>query len=307
MEEKLPYCLNCQQKLSDLDNFCPTCGQKNHATQLTIWSFLKELLQSTFSVDARIWVTLKMAFFRIGQLAQEFNLGKRRKYIRPIQFYLFCSIIYFLLMGIVIRKYQPDAKSMNEVIEKQDTVHWKIIGTDFTLSQTEMKIIPTLSNQQLDSLLEAKNIKSNFFIYNFLLGQSLKIIDKGLKNISQQLFSIVSFGMFALMPFLAWLLYLFFFRQYSFYVEHLVFSIYMHAIIFLILSAKLIANFLGFMGWSNSIFYFGVFLYGVIGIKQFYKFNWVRSTFYSLGLFLIHGTILLVFMILAFLISITLA
>jgi len=307
MKDRLPYCLNCQEALPNLDNFCPNCGQKNHATKLTIKSFLEELTQSIFSFDTRIWLTLKMAFLKVGQLALEFNQGKRRKYVRPIQFYLFCSLIYFLLASLAIRSSQLDGKTVNEYLSKQDTLHASVLNTDITLSSTELRKIPSFSFQQLDSLLVAKNIKSDFFIYNFFLGQSLKIMEAGPRNILQQLFSIISVSMFLLVPIFAWLLYLYFSRHYSFYVEHLVFSIYLHGIIFLILSTKLLTNVIGFMGWSNYVFYIAIFLYGLIGMKQFYKHSWFKTIFYALIILLVYVTIFILFMVLSLVISLNLA
>ena len=139
MKDKLPYCLNCQEALPNLDNFCPNCGQKNHATKLTIRSFLAELVQSIFGFDTRIWITLKMASFKVGYLAQEFNQGKRRKYVSPIQFYLFCSLIYFLLVSFVIKESQMNVKTINDYVTKQDTLYLSLLETDIVLSKTEFK------------------------------------------------------------------------------------------------------------------------------------------------------------------------
>jgi len=69
--EKLNQCLNCELDLSNEENFCPHCGQKNHATRLKARTFLNELVNSIFNVDGRIWVTLKAAIFNVGNRAKK--------------------------------------------------------------------------------------------------------------------------------------------------------------------------------------------------------------------------------------------
>ena len=112
--------------------------------------------------------------------------------------------------------------------------------------------------------------------------------------------------MFVLVPILGWLFYLYFSKSYPFYVEHLVFSIYLHGIIFLILSVRLVTNFTGFMEWSKYVFYFGAFLYALIGMKQFYRYNWFKTVFYALVILLLHGCILAIFMTVSFITSLSL-
>ena len=55
--EKLTQCLNCEWDLPKEENFCPNCGQKNHATRLKIRSFLNELINviTIKKIRPRIW------------------------------------------------------------------------------------------------------------------------------------------------------------------------------------------------------------------------------------------------------------
>ena len=307
MKEKLTHCLNCEAALPNLDNYCPNCGQKNHATLLRIRSFLDELVKSIFNVDARIWITLKTAILNIGQLVKEFNQGKRRKYVRPVQFYLFCSVFFFLLLGIDAQKNEALADAtIKENIDATDTLSMNIGSHMIRLPKSDLLKVPKLSNTQLDSLLVEHKLSAGFY-NRFMLQQSVKVIENGISGIHQRINSIASAGMFLLMPIMAWLLYLFFSKTYPYYVQHLVFSIYFHSIVFLFLALKVIFNIFGLHSAVDLIGYLGILIYTFIAVKQFYNKGPLKTIGYFLGLLFLYGIILLMFITLTAFISLILS
>lgn len=302
-KNKLPQCLNCQQALPNAENFCPNCGQKNHATRLTLHSLFNDLFNAIFNVDARLWVTLKMAIFNIGQLVKEFNAGQRKKYVAPVQFYLFCSLIYFVILGIGNNYYYLEADATIQETTLADSL---TIGTGFSkmkVSSEEFKAIPNFSNQQIDSLLQQKNIPVNIF-NRIAVKQGTKILlSGGLNNFAQQLSSLFSTGMFLLMPIFGWLLYLFFRRTYPYYIEHLIFSIYFHSIAFLILSFYLLIPLITGINSLKVVFLFLLFIFLLLALKQFYGFNWFKTVSYFILLNLFYNSILFAFTLVIIIIS----
>jgi len=306
MTEKLTKCLNCEADLPNSENYCPNCGQKNHPTRLSLRSFVTELVHSLFNIDSKIWITLKAAFLNIGQLVREFNQGKRRKYVRPVQFYLFCSLIYFLLLGIETKKYESEADQIiKELVEEQDSITMGIGFRTIKMSKEEFINFPNLSNQGIDSLLTQKGLEPVFH-NRFLIKQSIKILKNGIKGIQQQINSIASAGMFILMPILAWFLYLFFSKTYPFYVEHLVFSVYLHSVCFLFLSVKTIFNIMVNSPWTQLIAIVSIAGFTFLGLKQFYTQSWQKSIPYYLALFFLYSFILILFVAIISIISLTL-
>lgn len=297
--EKLKHCLNCQQILPKEENFCPNCGQKNHATRLTIKSFFQEVINSVFNLDSRLWTTLQVAFTKLGLLVKEFNQGQRKKYVAPVQFYLFCSVLYFLLLGIDLDMRGINLKTdkmIRDNIEKSDSIPVSIGFNVFKLSKPELKAIPNFNDQQIDSLLYLKQVPVNKF-NRIMVQKGVDIILNGPSGVAKTIYSLLSTSMFFLMPIFAWLLYLFFAKIYPFYIEHLIFSIYFHSIAFLVFTGGLLLQFLPFSQFIIPFLYLGLFVYALFSIKHFYELNWGKTILYTIGISILYGIILALFMI----------
>lgn len=304
--EKLNHCLNCQQELLHEENFCPNCGQKNHATRLTIKSFFQEAISSVFNLDSRLWTTLKVAFSKLGLLVKEFNQGQRKKYVAPVQFYLFCSVLYFLFLGIDLDMRGVNLKTdkmIRDKIEKSDSIPVSIGFNVFKLSKLELKAIPNFNDQQIDSLLHLKQVPVNKF-NRVMVQRGVDIILNGPSGVAKKIYSLLSTSMFFLMPIFAWLLYLFFAKIYPFYIEHLIFSIYFHSIAFIVFTCGLLLQYLPLGQFTNPLLYIGLFGYTLFSIKHFYELNWIKTILYTIGMSILYGIILALFMIVISLIGI---
>lgn len=298
--QRLTECLNCQQELVNEEIFCPNCGQKNHATRLQLRAFIDELINSIFNVDARIWLTLKTAFLNVGHLAKEFNRGKRKKYVPPVQFYLFSSLIYFLILGM-LAKVEGEKKELifQENLAQMDTtksVTGSIFYLDFKIKVKAFHAIPAYSKQQMNDLLVEQGHLPTFY-NRFLLKQTVTQAQGGMSQLQQQLASVASGGMFLLIPVLAWLFYLFFSKTHPFYVEHLVFLIYIQSITFLFSAFKNIFQIVAFNDWLNHISWAVIAVYIIIAMQQFYGKGWLKTIGYFLLLLLLYGIVLATFML----------
>ena len=93
-------CLNCQQPISDSDNFCSNCGQVNDELPLSIKQFISEFFSGFFSFDSRFFKTFGPLLFKPGKVSKDYVEGKRRRYVSPFQLYLHVTIVFFLLQGL---------------------------------------------------------------------------------------------------------------------------------------------------------------------------------------------------------------
>jgi len=98
MEELLERnsCSNCN--FSPLNSaFCPNCGQKKLTKKdLSLGALTQELIQGFFNFENAFFRTLKSFFFSPNNYVSSYNLGKRKKYISPIKWFLIANAIYFL-------------------------------------------------------------------------------------------------------------------------------------------------------------------------------------------------------------------
>ncbi len=209
-------CLNCQQPLNSIDNFCSNCGQVNDLKPLSIKQYLTEFLSGFFSFDTRTLNTVFPLIFKPGKVTNEYIHGERMKYVNPFQLYLHTSIIFFLITGIFssIDSYKKVADNYNSEkfteqkkdslinIAKQDLNKTKkeLTGTNFNngllkVNIPEMNIIKSkkdsvLTNSEIKKLIIQKSDSLfNYKKFQVTINDSLisikekdQIIDKLILN-----------------------------------------------------------------------------------------------------------------------------
>ena len=85
-------CKNCNSELVGL--YCSECGQKN-IESFTFSKLVKDFFDNIFSLDSRLFQTLKFLIIRPGFLTNEYWSGKRITYLPPFRLYLLISIVCF--------------------------------------------------------------------------------------------------------------------------------------------------------------------------------------------------------------------
>ena len=65
-------CLNCNQPISDNDNFCSNCGQVNDELPLSIKQFISEFFSGFFSFDTRFFKTFIPLLLQPGKVSKEY-------------------------------------------------------------------------------------------------------------------------------------------------------------------------------------------------------------------------------------------
>lgn len=171
-------CLNCNQPISDNDNFCSNCGQVNDELPLSIKQFISEFFSGFFSFDTRFFKTFIPLLFKPGKVSKEYVEGKRRKYVNPFQLYLHVTIVFFLIQGLfsALDKYKisdsilkNDTKIVTDSIAKQENENLLQIEKDLAAEgiKVNLPIITnndSLNNTVIDSILN--DIKPDISINN---------------------------------------------------------------------------------------------------------------------------------------------
>src|SRR5215203_933618 len=86
-------CLNCGQHVEEI--YCTHCGQKNIEPHVNAFLAIGEFIGDYFHADGKFLSSIPALLFRPGKMTNEFNAGRREKYIHPFRLYIFISIIYF--------------------------------------------------------------------------------------------------------------------------------------------------------------------------------------------------------------------
>ncbi|WP_266367852.1 DUF3667 domain-containing protein [Tellurirhabdus rosea] len=172
------------------------------------------------------------------------------------------------------------------------------------------------SNAEVDSVVRAAGGEVNFLnriavrnggrLTGFMNGKS-----ETLREITNLFLKKLSVIMFVLMPFVAFLLYLFYARrkQYRrYYFDHLIFSVHAHSVIFLFFSLALGVTYFMNESTTDQVLNWTLWLcwlYFLLSLKEVYKQGWVRTTVKFLLLSVMYSVTVFCFFLLALALGIT--
>jgi Protein of unknown function (DUF3667) len=88
-------CKNCQNQFTG--KFCNACGQKVYTdSDKSLKHIFTELFHFLTHFEGTFFTTLKTIFTKPGQLSLDYCNGIRKKYFKPISFYLLIVVVYLI-------------------------------------------------------------------------------------------------------------------------------------------------------------------------------------------------------------------
>jgi len=167
------------------------------------------MVEDTFSIDARFLTTFWQLFRRPGAVARGWSEGKRQTYASPFRFYLAISLALFLMLNI-------------------GGEHFVIVNIRGTPTLSLQPSIATQSNQATGRPAWLERMNSR-------LRSELKKASDDKAGFDRAFNEWLPRIAFFMVPVLALLLRLFYWRKSLFFIDHLVFSFYLHAGVFVFL------------------------------------------------------------------------
>jgi len=107
-------CANCGAPMRG--DYCSICGQAKRHFLRFFPAVVGDFIAETFEIDGRLSRTLKAILFSPGKLTNEYLSGRRVHYSPPVRFYLFTSLLAFLLISMEVNK------SINLTITDDDDI-----------------------------------------------------------------------------------------------------------------------------------------------------------------------------------------
>ncbi|MDQ6654783.1 MAG: DUF3667 domain-containing protein [Verrucomicrobiota bacterium] len=134
-EQPLTHCENCQAPLTG--QYCAQCGQHAIDYRRSLWAVLIDAADSFFNWDTKFLSSLWVLLVRPWRLTNDFNAGRRARYVHPLRLYLLGSIAFFLIVKVV--NIQPDQVIRFDPGDRQELVAalGKLVGTDPALTPEE--------------------------------------------------------------------------------------------------------------------------------------------------------------------------
>ncbi|MCW5570116.1 MAG: DUF3667 domain-containing protein [Steroidobacteraceae bacterium] len=251
-------CLNCGAALAG--PYCASCGQRDDRHVHSLGHFLAEAFEGLTHADSRVWKTLWPLLVRPGFLTREFFAGRRQRYLPPFRLYIVVSLLFFLVLALIpdLRVVQVDLSPtapeksvdarLNEVISQAEApglsrerraalaVAQRALEAQRERAAAQGKSEvdagePVLPGAQCDDL-SYEGPGAGWLQPRLIAGCQKTLADKQL--LGRAFLHNVPRAMFFLLPLIAAFMLLLYWRPRRYYVEHLLFFIHNHAMVFLL-------------------------------------------------------------------------
>lgn len=253
-------CKSCGAELQG--KFCSRCGEKTiePGKDFGIKKFTEQVIDGFTHFDSKIINSFKKLFFFPGQLTKNYIEGIRVGYMKPVQLFIVASIIFYFFMPASASFYSSFEELQGGFEQKgfslQNPAKYDI---NKALVLKARKTLPD------DASKDALRQKANA-IYERAIGKAA--------TMSKTL-------LFLVLPLLALVSFLLYFKKQRFYVPHVIFATHCFSF-FLLLDVIFLVfyfNMLGLRVVENQThmlpFFLIVQLYMILALRKLYKQSWV--------------------------------
>ncbi|MEO5720491.1 MAG: DUF3667 domain-containing protein, partial [Chthoniobacterales bacterium] len=98
-KKALTHCENCEAPLNG--PYCAQCGQHAIDYKRSLMQVMIDAADSFFDWDTKFVRSLGILLTRPGRLTNDFNAGRRVRYMHPLRLYFLASIAFFLLAKLI--------------------------------------------------------------------------------------------------------------------------------------------------------------------------------------------------------------
>ena len=82
--------------------YCAACGEKRVGSQdHLLRHFLERMFEAFTNADGKVFLTVRLLLTQPGRLSADYARGRRKPYIPPLQLFLICNLIFFLLHPLI--------------------------------------------------------------------------------------------------------------------------------------------------------------------------------------------------------------
>ncbi len=117
MDRTKAYCYNCEAPADG--DYCSSCGQRTSVHKVTFTETFQDFWDFLFSVNAPFFTTVKLLFGNPGKLLRDYLGGKRKRYYRPVAFFLLMTVVYLLIRSLI--DFDPFRNSTIEVSDEHQS------------------------------------------------------------------------------------------------------------------------------------------------------------------------------------------
>jgi len=109
-------CANCAEPLAG--EFCSRCGQQTRDLHRPLSELFSEVVGDVFELDTRLVRTLRPLLLKPGAVAKDYIAGRRASHVPPLKSYLIAALIFFGLFTIFPSRSPVNVVEMGSAEEK---------------------------------------------------------------------------------------------------------------------------------------------------------------------------------------------
>lgn len=124
-------CLNCSRHFKG--NYCPNCGQKTGIKRITAAVLLEDIVHFFTHLEKGFLHTTWNLLVKPGLVSMNYLEGKRKKYQKPVSYFLIWTGLYVLIHNIIINYFHYKLPDENPVLAGLSEPANKMLRSHFTL------------------------------------------------------------------------------------------------------------------------------------------------------------------------------
>ena len=271
------------------------------------------MLEESFHFDGRFANTLKLLLLKPGELSREFSSNRRARYVPAIRLYLFTSLLFFFVFAFSAGSRSETARVVDfelpDVAAQADTRPLNVyLDAEYqakvALIEARNGSVGRLILLQWAALIDSDDELKNSDPTSVLLPLVVDALVSP-KRTFEVLLDNVALAIFVFLPLYALVLKLFYLgvsRRY--YIEHLVFSMHLHSVGFLVLTTLACIALVNAQGngpssgllWLQTGLVFAYFVYHFLSLRRYYRQSWLKTSIKFIALTAVYGLLLSVTM-----------
>lgn len=318
----MPTCANCGTALNG--PYCSNCGQKASDYHRPFWWIFGEFLDSVLGYDSRTFRTIWLLFAEPGEFTRRYNSGQRASLLPPFRLFVIATVVFFLTLQLTglamvafkmrtvsLDKLPPEAvaeikKESNGELVFEGGNKMSVVTMEFFVPADSIQPVK-LTKEQKRTVLDARETleadaktadaedagwlrwleKKGTRVtegYEHALADPIKL--NGPLNVWLPRLMLV------LVPIFALLLAVMHWKPRVFLIEHLVFSVHIHTVVFVALSLiALTTAILGDAGFLWAVWLI-LAIYLWMAMYRVYGRSWWLTSLKFVGLLLVYSIVL---------------
>jgi len=254
--------------------YCFDCGQHRHESARSVSALFEDAWHVATHVDGRFWQTLYILLFKPGKLTKEYFAERRARYLPPVRLYLVLSVLFF---GFGLATPERH-RQLPSVAPAGAAAPSKGLSDGPTDQMPEAK-----KNSRVTKfdIANCDDIHSSFtWLQNSLRQSCVRNKENHGESVQHAFVANMPKMMFVLVPMMALVMLILYWRPRRYYVEHLVFFIHNHATVFLLLLIQALLSWIAvWLAWRT----FKEWVFVIIGLYSVWYVYRAMRVFYGQG------------------------